>query len=94
MALGMAWKILGVVSVVTWELQDKGRELRSRLKLGQLQAGVVDCAGTTCGWVLETLPCWVSLWHSPSSPSFGGWISGIKQPGNSSTQVLDPASAY
>lgn len=38
MALGMTWKILGVVRTMTWELQDRERELRSRMNLGQLQA--------------------------------------------------------
>lgn len=38
MALGMTWKILGVVRAMTWELQDRERELRSRMNLGQLQA--------------------------------------------------------
>lgn len=34
MAPDMTWKSLGVVSVGAWELQDRGRELRSRLNLG------------------------------------------------------------
>lgn len=38
MALGMTWKVLGVVRDMTWELQDRERELRSRMNLGQLQA--------------------------------------------------------
>lgn len=35
---GMTWKTLGVVSVVAWELQDRRRELRSRLNLEHLWA--------------------------------------------------------